>query len=136
MTYPRQLFRHPGPYGLGKRSYAVAGAADEHEEQALLKKGWSLTLEEALNETGNGSGLSAERGEGLFMPLPGDGGGNPCPSLPASVFDHDGDGAPGGSVAPEKTDDLANLRAEYTEKMGKKPFPGWDADEIRKRMAA
>lgn len=117
MTYPRQLFRHPGPYGLGQRSYAVIGVEDEDEEKALIKKGWSRTRDEALGE----KPAKASKAE-----------------APASAvaFDHDGDGAPGGSAAPEKTDDLAALRAEYTEKMGKKPFPGWDADEIRKRMTA
>jgi hypothetical protein len=32
-------------------------------------------------------------------------------------------------------DDVAALRAEYEAKLGKKPFMGWDADELRKRMA-
>lgn len=31
-------------------------------------------------------------------------------------------------------DNLTALRAEYTEKLGKRPFPGWDADELRRRM--
>ncbi|MDV7392133.1 hypothetical protein RZS08_12290 [Arthrospira platensis SPKY1] len=50
-------------------------------------------------------------------------------------FDHNGDGRPGGSAAPELTDELAALRAEYRSVVGKRPFPGWDADEIKRRMA-
>lgn len=30
---------------------------------------------------------------------------------------------------------MAELRKEYQETVGKKPFPGWDADELRRRMA-
>lgn len=30
--------------------------------------------------------------------------------------------------------DLSALRADYLAKLGKKPFPGWDADELRRRM--
>jgi hypothetical protein len=53
---------------------------------------------------------------------------------PKPSFDHDGDGKPGGSKAPEG--DIAALRAAYTDKLGKRPFPGWDADELHRRMAA
>ena len=49
-------------------------------------------------------------------------------------LDHDGDGKPGGSISGG--DDLAALRAEYTEKFGKRPFMGWDADALRERIAA
>lgn len=41
-------------------------------------------------------------------------------------------------VKPEKAedeDDLAELRAEYQEKIGKKPYHGWDADTLREKMA-
>lgn len=31
--------------------------------------------------------------------------------------------------------ELSELRAAYAEKMGKKPYHGWDADELVKRMA-
>lgn len=48
-------------------------------------------------------------------------------------LDHDGDGKKGGSPKPEG--DVAALRAEYLAQIGKKPFPGWDADELRRRMA-
>jgi len=105
MTYPKHLFRSPGPYGIG-RTYAVAGAADEAEEKKLLAEGWHLTKEAAW-------GLKAKR-----------------PQL-----DHDDNGKEGGSVSPEPTDDLPALRAEYQAKMGKRPFPGWGADELRRRMA-
>lgn len=51
-------------------------------------------------------------------------------------LDHDGDGRKGGSKAPEgDKEELAALRAEYEAKLGKKPFAGWKADELRKRMA-
>jgi hypothetical protein len=53
-----------------------------------------------------------------------------------SSFDHNGDGKPGGSKSPEPTDDLKDLRAEYRKLVGKKPFPAWDAAELRRRMAA
>lgn len=53
----------------------------------------------------------------------------------AGKFDHDGDGKPGGSPKVDNTDEVRALRAEYTEKMGKRPFSGWDADELRRRMA-
>lgn len=33
-------------------------------------------------------------------------------------------------------DDLADLRAEYTEKVGKRPFGGWNADTLRAKIAA
>lgn len=34
------------------------------------------------------------------------------------------------------TEDLKLLRAEYERVVGKKPFAGWKADELRTRMAA
>lgn len=46
--------------------------------------------------------------------------------------DHDGDGRKGGSVSGG--DDLAALRAEYAEKIGKRPFMGWGAEELRARI--
>ncbi len=62
----------------------------------------------------------------------------PFATAPAAspAFDHDGDGKPGGSIAPEATDRLKDLRAEYRALMGKKPFAGWDEEEIEKRIAA
>ena len=47
--------------------------------------------------------------------------------------DHDGDGKTGGSKAADE--DLTALRREYQEKLGKRAFAGWDAAELRKRMA-
>lgn len=32
-------------------------------------------------------------------------------------------------------DDLTALREQYQTKVGKKPYHGWDADELRKRIA-
>ncbi|HJR82561.1 MAG TPA: hypothetical protein VJ775_01415 [Sphingomicrobium sp.] len=55
---------------------------------------------------------------------------------PSRGFDHDGDGKPGGSKAPEQADDLAELRIAYKMKHGKRPFGGWDAAEVRRRMGA
>ncbi|WP_422366405.1 hypothetical protein [Pelagibius sp.] len=36
----------------------------------------------------------------------------------------------------QEDDDLAALRAEYEEAVGKKPFNGWDADTLREKIAA
>ncbi|MDV3143286.1 MAG: hypothetical protein Q8761_02495 [Sweet potato little leaf phytoplasma] len=36
--------------------------------------------------------------------------------------------------APEPADDLAALRDQYQAAVGKKPYHGWDADELRKRI--
>lgn len=33
-------------------------------------------------------------------------------------------------------DALADLRAEYQRVLGKRPFNGWDADELREKIAA
>lgn len=50
-------------------------------------------------------------------------------------LDHDSDGTSGGSKAPDGDKDALNkLRAEYTELVGKKPFPGWDAVELQRRI--
>lgn len=65
---------------------------------------------------------------------------DPLPAPPADLvaavtkFDHDGDGLPGGSKAAPHTDDIKAIRAEYEAKMGKRSFPGWDADELKRRM--
>lgn len=32
-------------------------------------------------------------------------------------------------------DDLTDLRAEYQEAVGKKPYHGWDADTLREKIA-
>lgn len=34
----------------------------------------------------------------------------------------------------EVSEDLTDLRAQYQEIFGKKPYHGWDADELRKRI--
>lgn len=52
----------------------------------------------------------------------------------AASFDHDGDGKPGGSTAP--AEDVADLRKTYQAKFGKRPFPGWKADELKARIEA
>ncbi len=53
-----------------------------------------------------------------------------------SQLDHDDDGEPGGSTAPESSDDLAELRKQYKDVLGKNPFPGWGADELQRRIDA
>lgn len=53
---------------------------------------------------------------------------------PLDPLDHDGDGVRGGSPRPEG-DDLPALRAEYQSLVGKRPFMGWAADELRRRIA-
>lgn len=51
-----------------------------------------------------------------------------------AAFDPDGNGAAGGSSAPGGGD-VPALRQEYEKAIGKKPFPGWNAEELRKRIA-
>jgi hypothetical protein len=36
--------------------------------------------------------------------------------------------------APEVPDDLAAMRAEYSERFGKRPFHGWSPEQLRERM--
>lgn len=64
----------------------------------------------------------------------------PAVSAPAgnpllSQLDHDQNGQPGGSLKGAG-DDLPAIRIAYKEQFGKRAFPGWDAAEITKRMAA
>lgn len=33
-----------------------------------------------------------------------------------------------------EADDLSNLRAQYQEVIGKRPYHGWDADELRSKI--
>jgi hypothetical protein len=51
------------------------------------------------------------------------------------AFDPDGNGEPGGSTKPAPDPELPTVRAEYFEKIGRRPFPGWDVAELRRRMA-
>lgn len=47
--------------------------------------------------------------------------------------------APPASTPPARTppaDDLGALRAAYEAKVGKRPFMGWDAEELKRRMTA
>ncbi|MEI4482224.1 MULTISPECIES: hypothetical protein [unclassified Phyllobacterium] len=39
-------------------------------------------------------------------------------------------------VAPAKSEDLTELRAEYQRVVGKRPFNGWDAKELRAKITA
>jgi hypothetical protein len=38
-------------------------------------------------------------------------------------------------VAPAADDEIAAARAEYQEKVGKRPFMGWDVETLRAKMA-
>lgn len=40
MVFPKHMFRHPGPYGVGDASYDVIGCADAEEEASLIGQGW------------------------------------------------------------------------------------------------
>lgn len=58
----------------------------------------------------------------------------------ARVFDKMGYGrsdmsADQEAVPPTAADDLSALRDQYQAVVGKKPYHGWDADELRKRIA-
>lgn len=53
---------------------------------------------------------------------------------PLAQFDGDGDGAPGGSLAPDKSEELTEVRREYRETLGKAAYPGWDIAELRRRI--
>lgn len=35
---------------------------------------------------------------------------------------------------PAKEDDLSDLRAQYQEALGKRPYHGWGADELRSKI--
>lgn len=50
-------------------------------------------------------------------------------------LEHKSDGQIGGSLNPEASDDLTVLRAEYQEKVGKRPFHGWDEDTLTAKIA-
>lgn len=50
-------------------------------------------------------------------------------------LDHDKDGKKGGSPKPAADDDLTAARQEYREALNRQPFHGWDAAELRKRIA-
>jgi len=54
----------------------------------------------------------------------------------AEPLGHDQDGKKGGSKAPKKADDLKELRKQYQEVVGKKPFAGWDAETLKSKIAA
>lgn len=58
----------------------------------------------------------------------------------ARVFDKMGYGrsdmsADQQTAPPAPSDDLSALRDQYQAVVGKKPYHGWDADEMRKRIA-
>jgi hypothetical protein len=59
----------------------------------------------------------------------------PSSEAPADPLDHDGDGKKGGAPKPEQTGDLSELRAEYERVIGRRPFMGWGAEVLRKKIA-
>ncbi len=65
--YPKHLFRSPGPFGSGDKSYAVAGAADAAEEAALIERGWHLSKDElwgTFDHDGDGKPGGSRKQEG------------------------------------------------------------------------
>lgn len=57
--------------------------------------------------------------------------------IPEGWEDHPGKvKAPAPKSDKEPDDAMATLRAEYAEKMGKKPFMGWDEATLREKMGA
>lgn len=57
---------------------------------------------------------------------------NAAPAKPHAL-DHDGDGRKGGAK-PGTGEGLRDLRAQYQEIIGKRPFAGWDASELQRRI--
>lgn len=49
-------------------------------------------------------------------------------------LDHDEDGKKGGSKPADQSDEMAKLRADYLEIVGKKPFHGWSAEELQAKI--
>lgn len=47
MEYPKHLFKAPGAFGSGAKSYNVAGAAEEDQEAELVARGWHTSMEAA-----------------------------------------------------------------------------------------
>ena len=56
--------------------------------------------------------------------------------LKRDPLDHDEDGKKGGSKPAEHSDELAKLRADYADIVGKKPYHGWSAEELRAKIDA
>lgn len=52
--------------------------------------------------------------------------------IDADPLDHDFDGEKGGSISGGA--DLKALRAAYKDHFGKKPFAGWDAETLLKKL--
>lgn len=65
--------------------------------------------------------------------------GHTAPLLPTigkrDPLDHDGNGVKGGIPKPDHSDELSALRSEYQEKVGKRPFHGWDAETLKAKIA-
>jgi hypothetical protein len=55
------------------------------------------------------------------------------PSIP-DPLDHDGDGKKGGSKPAEESDELAKLRGDYLDVIGKRPYHGWTAEQLQAKI--
>lgn len=54
----------------------------------------------------------------------------------ADPLDHDEDGKKGGSKPAEESDELAKLRSDYLEVVGKRAYHGWSAEELQEKIDA
>lgn len=54
--------------------------------------------------------------------------------IKANPTDLPAEAAPEVAEEPAPLDEMAELRAQYQDQLGKRPFMGWDADELRERM--
>lgn len=58
-----------------------------------------------------------------------------APSKP-DPLDHDGNGKKGGPKLADDSDELARLRSDYLEVVGKKPYHAWTAEELQAKIDA
>jgi hypothetical protein len=73
----------------------------------------------------------AKPGEGVVVAPPKKAPRKAAPKKKHDPLDHDRDDKKGGAVTSEV---LTKLRTDYLEAVGKKPFNGWDAVELQKRI--
>jgi hypothetical protein len=53
MTYPKHVFKSPGPYEWKRRTYAVATINSDEELSQMLASGWHETRSDAFNPPAN-----------------------------------------------------------------------------------
>lgn len=110
---------------IATRAYYDIGARTEYPAGAMFTV---ASEEEASRLERRRKARRAEGGNVVGSPPP-------PPVQNGGPFDHDGNGNPGGSAVPEGDEaEIKALRAQYKEVLGKAPFNGWDADELRNRM--